>query len=108
MANLKLHEGRARKAWPFLVKAAQKSDKPFTYKDIGGKIGVHHRVARFFLGKIQEYCGENGLPPLQALVVNAKTRLPGDGYIGSPRTPKAHNAALEKVRRYRWPLKAPF
>jgi hypothetical protein len=33
-----------------------------------------------FLGELATWCGERGYPPLNALAVNATTRLPGDGY----------------------------
>ena len=36
--------------------------------------------AGWFLGDIHTRCEKNKLPPLNALVVNAKTRSPGDNY----------------------------
>jgi hypothetical protein len=82
--------------------------EPFTYGEISGKIGLHHRSAAYFLGVIQEYCGQNSLPFLNALAVNKGTGLPGKGYTGSPRSYKAHQMELAKVRRKKWPKKAPF
>ena len=64
------HFFRAKKAWPLLVKRAQTTCVPFTYKEISNRIGLHHRAARWFLSEIQEFCHENKLAPLQALVVN--------------------------------------
>ncbi|CCU71300.1 hypothetical protein [Thalassolituus oleivorans] len=96
------HFFRAKKAWPLLVKRAQTTCVPFTYKEISNRIGLHHRAARWFLSEIQEFCHENKLAPLQALVVNKKTRLPGEGYDGSVITYEAHQKALKKVRKENW------
>jgi hypothetical protein len=101
------HSARARKAWPFLARKANNGGGPFTYKELCDKLGLHHRAAGFFLGVIQEHCRENYLPPLQALVVNKKTRLPGSGYYGSKRNKANHQKALNKVRDKNWPTKAP-
>jgi hypothetical protein len=49
-------------------------------------MGIHWRPIGYCLGIIQEYCEDNGLAPLQALAVNAKTRIPGPGYYGSARS----------------------
>ncbi len=96
------HFARAKKAWPLLVERAQTTCVPFTYKEISNQIGLHHRAAQWFLSEIQEFCHEKDLAPLQALVVNKKTRLPGDGYDGSAITPKAHQKALKKVKKEKW------
>jgi len=98
---------RAKKAWPYLARKANKGEKPYTYKELCDNLGLHHRVASYFLGVIQEYCRINDLPPLQALVVNKKTKLPGSGYYGSSRTSTAHQKALEKVRGKKWNTKPP-
>ncbi|EKO3657008.1 MULTISPECIES: hypothetical protein [unclassified Vibrio] len=96
------HFARAKKAWPILINRAQTTCEPFTYKEISNLIGLHHRAARWFLSEIQEFCNENELAPLQALVVNKRTRLPGEGYYGSAITPEAHRKALKKVRKEKW------
>lgn len=102
------HVARARKAWPHLVRLAPKMS-PCTYGEISEKIGVHWRAAAHFLSVIQEHCRNEDLPPLQALVVNKASRLPGSGYVGSSRTHAAHQRALRKIGEYRrWPPKAPF
>jgi putative restriction endonuclease len=67
-------------AWPILCqRAAEKSD--ITYGDLGELIGVHHRHIGRVLSVIQDYCLEQKLPPLTILIVNQKTRLPGEGFI---------------------------
>jgi hypothetical protein len=106
--NHSLHERRARRAWPLLVKRAASGRPPFTYGELAGRLGLHHRSAAWFLGVIQRYCRENNLPPLQALAVNARTKIPGGGYHGSARTVRAHAQALAAVRKAPWPNKAPF
>jgi hypothetical protein len=100
---------RAARAWPILAKQANKKGQPFTYGELCLKLGLHHRAAGWFLGVIQRYCQTEGLPPLQALAVNKSTRLPGSGYVGSTRTHKAHQAALQKVYypQKPWPITAP-
>lgn len=101
------HRKRARRAWPYLARRANSSKDPYTYKELTDKLGLHHRSAAFFLGVIQDYCRNKTWPPLQALVVNKRTRLPGSGYVGSSRTRSAHSKALAKVYRKQWPLKPP-
>lgn len=101
------HYARARRAWPLLVQRAKNGEAPYTYGELCTQLGLHHRAAGWFLGVIQEYCYRHKLAPLQALAVNKKTRLPGYGYIGSPRTPAAHGRALAKVRNEKWPFKIP-
>jgi hypothetical protein len=81
---------------------------PYTYREICDKVGVHWRSAPHFLGVIRRYCSASGLPPLQVLVVNAATRLPGQGCTGTPQTHSAHQAALRDIYAYPWPNAAPF
>jgi hypothetical protein len=102
------HLGRARAAWPFLVGRTVNGRPPCTYREICDEIGVHWRSAPHFLGIIRRYCNARGLPPLQVLVVNAATRLPGQGCSGTPRTLPAYQAALPAIYAYRRPSAAPF
>jgi hypothetical protein len=105
--DVALHTKRARKAWRYLVRRARKQRPPFTYKEIGEKVGVHWRVAGLFLGIIQSYCQEKKLPKLQALAVNSITKVPGHGYIGC-RGKAQHARELQAVYRRQWQDKAPF
>lgn len=102
------HKGRARQAWPYVARRATRGLPPYTYAEISAKIGVHHRVARYFLDVIQDECAARKWPPLQALAVRKDTRLPGTGYRGSAITHEAHQRALKAVYRHRWPEIAPF
>lgn len=101
------HVSRAKLAWPLLAKKANSGDAPYTYKELCDILGLHHRAAGFFLGVIQEFCKKHNKPPLQALVVNKRTKLPGSGYYGSQRTKTAHEKALIAVRANMWEVKAP-
>lgn len=65
-------EERAFKAWIILTSIALKRNF-ITYKELGDKIGIHHRAVRYVLGLIQDYCMSNELPPLTILVVNKIT-----------------------------------
>jgi len=101
------HYERASRAWPLLVQRARNRGDPYAYCELCGLLGLHHRAASRFLGVIQDYCRRHELPPLQALAVNKKTKLPGPGYVGSERTRAAHNRKLAEVRSERWQLRAP-
>jgi hypothetical protein len=102
------HLGRARAAWPLLVGRTVNGRPPCAYREICDEVGVHWRSAPYFLGIIRRYCNARGLPPLQVLVVNAATRLPGQGCSGTPRTVRDHQAALRAIYAYKWPRAAPF
>jgi hypothetical protein len=104
----KLSIGRARDAWPYLVARASAKGEPFTYKQLSEKMELHWRAAQWFLEVIQIYCDKNGLPPLQALVVNRGTKLPGAGYSHAGQTAKAFRADLQKIYAHPWPAQAPF
>ena len=83
------------------------TDETITYGQLAARLGLHHRSAAWFLGVIQTYCRRKRLPPLQALAVNKRTRLPGKGYTGSARSYAAHRRALSRVRARNWNIVAP-
>jgi len=97
---------RARRAWAILTTAA-KQERVYTYKELCDQLGFHHRVARWFLNEIQEYCSDHKLPALQALVVSSFTRLPGAGYA-LPVTRQAHEAELRRVFNHQWSSHPPL
>ena len=78
MKSINQHQ-RAKKAWEVLIQVAKREDF-IQYKELGGKIGIHHRAIRFVLAIIQDYCSLNNLPPLTILVGN-KLGIPGKGFI---------------------------
>lgn len=100
--NIALHQQRARRAWPILIRTARTRERLLTYGQIGAMIGVHHRVCSYFLGMIQNHCRNAGIPALQVLVVNARTGLPGAGFTACRRTPGAIAETTRKVRNYFW------
>lgn len=76
---------KAGEAWTELTNAAAKR-KRLTYKELGAPLGLHHRSVRLALGPIQEFCTEEHLPLLPAIVVNASVGIPGRGSYASGRS----------------------
>ena len=74
----------ARAILPILVRQAMASQK-ISYGDLGKELGRHHRILRFPLDCIGNTLLElnerwpDEIPPIQGLVVNQATGLPGDG-----------------------------
>jgi hypothetical protein len=50
-----------------------------SYKEVGNAVGLYYRVLRFPLFWIWGRCNQQGLPELNAIVVNSKTGKPGPG-----------------------------
>ena len=90
---------RAYRAWPMLTKCAD-NGKTLTYGQLAKRLGIHHRTVRFLLGKIQDYCLEEKLPPLTILVVNQSTQRPSEGFIAwdADNLPEGR----ENVFKYSW------
>lgn len=100
-------EQRAFLAWNVLIEVASAKSIGITYSDLGKKVGIHHRAVRHVLGKVQDYCLENKLPPLTILVINKGTSKPGGGFIAWD----VDNAdeGIKQVHEYNWKnLKNPF
>lgn len=93
------HEKRAYIAWPILTGCA-KNKEIITYEEIAKQLNIHHRAVRYILGLIQDYCLEEKLPPLTILVVNKKTRIPGDGFVAWD--VDNVNDGVKKVFDYNW------
>ena len=72
----------AKLALPHLVRHAQMGET-LTYKQLGEKIDRHYRNAvPKLLGYIRdEICLNQGLPMLNAIVINNQTKLPGDRFL---------------------------
>jgi putative restriction endonuclease len=97
---------RAYRAWPILIKTAKDKGK-ITYSALGKQLDIHHRVVRFVLGEIQDYCLEEKLPPLTVLVVNQNTEMPGEGFIAWDIDDI--ETAITKVHHFNWSQKGnPF
>jgi len=75
------HDERAAKAWPVLGKVAADS-ATITYGQLAKAIGIHHRPLRYVLGRLQDHCIAEDLPPLTILVVRGGDKRPGTGFIG--------------------------
>jgi putative restriction endonuclease len=71
---------RAFLAWPVLTAIAS-SHGTITYKELGDRLGIHHRPVRFVLGVIQDHCLREKLPPLTIVVVSRGWDTPGEGFI---------------------------
>jgi putative restriction endonuclease len=71
---------RAYRGWALLTRRAQ-AGRTITYGQLGKSLGIHHRAVRYVLGKIQDFCLVEKLPPLTILAVNQNSRKPSEGFI---------------------------
>lgn len=92
------HEQRAGRLWPVLIELAMSKKVTTTYGDAAHAIGIHHRPLRYVLEPIQDYCINEGLPPLTALVVSKRTGQQGAGYLGMP----GREADLAEIFAFDW------
>lgn len=81
----KLYQERAREALPLLVRQA-KASAPIFYSDLAGELGMPNpRNLNYVLGSIGQSMEllskswKEKVPPIQCLVVNRTTGLPGEG-----------------------------
>lgn len=81
----KLYQQRARAALPLLVRQAQ-AGTPIYYSDLASELGMSNaRNLNFVLGSIGQTIQRLGkswnetIPPIQCLVINMHTGLPGEG-----------------------------
>ena len=107
----KLYQTRARAILPILVRQAVARQK-ISYGDLGKELNLHHRVLRTPLGCIGDTLLELGeqwqeeIPPIQGLVVNQQTELPGNNvnFLRRKMDPWEKKAIvkveLEKVSNY--------
>lgn len=101
----KLYQRRARNALPILVRQA-KAEQPITYGDLAEELGMSNpRTLNFPLGVIGNallaLSGEWGIeiPPIQALVMNKGTGLPGSGIQYAAPDVEEFKAASTRRRR---------
>ena len=89
---------RALQVWQILIAKAE-SRQTITYGDLGKLIGYRGATnLSHILGHIKDYCDQNKLPPLTALVVNKQTGIPGKGLD----TLKDGDSDRESVFKYDW------
>ncbi|CAI6086594.1 hypothetical protein PAECIP112173_05050 [Paenibacillus sp. JJ-100] len=91
-------EERAYRAWDVLIEHATSHNR-ITYKSLGEELGVHHRVCRYFLEHIQNYCLEHKLPPL-TIIVNNQEGTVGDGFIAWDTDNM--NEGIDRVFNFNW------
>lgn len=100
-----LYQRRALDALPLLVRQAHAGHTLF-YSDLADELGMPNaRNLNYVLGSIgqslvalSEAWGEE-LPPLQALVVNRQTGLPGDGFVRDLVDPKVLEGVNSRTRK---------
>jgi len=95
--NVNQHNN-AFKVWQVLTQRAQ-LNKAITYLELGHEIGIHHRVVRFPLHLIQEYCLEANLPGLTVLV-NDRAGNIGSGFKAYGR--EQREEGVREVLDYKW------
>jgi hypothetical protein len=85
IAGDKLYQRRARQALPLLVRQAQAGEQ-ITYSDLAEEMGMpNERNLNYVLGSIGQSmellskAWKEKVPPIQCLVVNKNTGLPGEG-----------------------------
>jgi putative restriction endonuclease len=70
---------RAARCWAVLAELARRR-RTASYSEVGTALRIHHRAVKYALAPIQDFCLEEGLPPLTILVINGSGK-PGDGFI---------------------------
>ncbi|MCI0534809.1 MAG: hypothetical protein L0Z50_06250 [Verrucomicrobiales bacterium] len=83
------HE-RAAQLWSVLALAAR-MQHILSYELAGRLTGLPRQSVGDFLYPIQDYCLQNNLPPLTALVVSEQTGLPSEGFIAAQDVLPAQN-----------------
>ncbi len=101
----KLYQKRACKALPILVRQAE-AKRPITYQDLAEELGMPNpRNLNYVLGTIGNTLHTASdligvvLPPIQVLVVNKTTRLPGAGFADFCDDTDAYKNADSKGKR---------
>ena len=106
IAGNKLYQKRAREVLPILVRQAE-AEAPIFYSALAEELEITNpRVLNYPLGSIGQTLErlskvwEERIPPIQCLVINKKTRLPGTG-IGPFLTKSKDFSALPRVHQER-------
>lgn len=107
MAEKEYNNGIRKFIWSKLVKLA-KTGKNCCYSDVVCSVFAKYQIPLpneigYLLGPIMEFCHKKKLPPLTSLIVNKKTRIPGEGLT---RCKICNQRDLEKVYKrvsaYKW------
>lgn len=94
---------RALQVWQILIGKAH-NRQTITYIDLAKIIGYNDaRPVINLLHHLMNYCEQNGLPPLTAIVVNKGTGAPGKGL----RTTTDVDADREEVFNFDWYMLVP-
>lgn len=100
-----LYQRRAFAALPLLVRQAAAGQTIF-YSALAAELGMDNpRNLNFVLGSVGASLAElsrawaSSIPPLQALVVNKATRLPGEGFVEFVPDPESYKAASPRLKR---------
>ena len=88
---------RAQQLWSLLAWAAS-NRQILTYDIVARLTGVVRPSIGDFLRPIQQFCTEEGLPPLTSLVVKEPDGIPGEGFIAAADVP----AAQLRVFQHSW------
>lgn len=101
----KKYQKRARRALPLLVRQA-KAEQPVYYSDLADELGMPNpRNLNYVLGAIGHELlrlsedWETEVPPIQALVVNKRTGLPGKGISSFAPDAEEFQSASARQRR---------
>jgi putative restriction endonuclease len=65
--------------WPMLALAAR-TQQILSYAAVEGFTGIARHGLNHALGLIHDYCKRHSFPPLNVIVVNQETGLPGEGF----------------------------
>jgi hypothetical protein len=84
----------ARTVWALLTLSALKR-QTLTYQLLSKLLDVPRNDVGRLLEPVQSYCILGNLPPLTSIVVNARTGLPGEGFIAAANLPQAQAETFE-------------
>jgi hypothetical protein len=74
--------------WAVLAIAAR-NRQILTYEMVGRACGVPRAGVGGFLEPIQDFCLQQGLPPLTVLIVSEESGMPGIGFMAASDIPRA-------------------
>lgn len=83
----RIYQQRARATFPILIRQAE-AEKSISYSSLAPELGMSNpRNLSYVLGSVghtieylRETWNDHSIPPIQCLVINKNTGLPGEGY----------------------------